>query len=93
MVYRKGELNAKRIDAEWPHQVALRAEATLGARYVSARLFCEALSLAPRGHTFIRDDTYFNVWCFAVQADAEAFQAKFGGEFIAPKERPRWPGR
>ncbi len=47
MVYRKGELNSRRIDQGWPHQVALPAEALYGDRYVAARIFCETLSLAP----------------------------------------------
>ena len=91
MVYRKGELSAKTIDRGWPHQVALIAERTLGGEYIRARLFC-GLSLAPRGHAFSRDGQWFNVWCFAEREHAEAFAAKFGGEVIAPNERPKWPG-
>lgn len=29
----------------------------------------------------------------AAKADAEKFQARFGGEIIDPKDMPRWPGR
>lgn len=61
MVYRKGELNSRRIDKGWPHQIALPAEATYGERYVAARLFCERLSHCPRGHCFIGDGWYWNV--------------------------------
>jgi hypothetical protein len=72
-------------------QVVLRAEATYGERYVSARLFCEGLTLCPRGHCFVGDGGYWNVWCFATREDAEKFRARFGGEFLDPKDRPKWP--
>lgn len=93
MVRRKGELSKNTIDRDWPHQVALPAERTHGADYVSARLFCENLSLAPLRHCFVRDGRYINVWCFAKLEDAELFAAKYGGEILNPKDRPKWPGR
>jgi hypothetical protein len=91
MVYRKGELNKSKIDHGWPHQVALPAIATQGDRYVTVRLFCEGLSLCVRGHCFQRGGEYWNVFCFAEREHAELFKLKFGGEFIAPKDRPKWP--
>lgn len=93
MVYRKGELNTAGIDRGWPHQVALLASRTHGAEYVTARLFCAQLSLCPRSHAFLRDDDYYTVWCFAEAAHAEAFRARFGGEIMDPKDRPRWPNK
>ena len=92
VVYRKGELSKGTIDRDWPHQVALPAERCLGGNYVTIRLFCDGLSLCPRGHSFRRDDTDMNVFCFAERSHAEQFQQRFGGEFIDPKDRPKWPG-
>ena len=94
MVYRKGELSKGTIDREWPHQVALPAARCLGHSYETIRLFCEdhRLSLRTRGHSFRRDDTGINVFCFAERPHAEQFQARFGGEFIDPKSRPKSPG-
>ena len=89
MVYRKGELSKGAIDRCWPHRVALRAERCTGGNYVTIRLFCEDLSLCPRGHSFHRDSADMNVFCFAERSRAEQFQARFGGEFIAPKDRPK----
>jgi hypothetical protein len=73
--------------------VALPACRCSGHNYVTIRLFCEGLSLCPRGHCFRRDTTDFNVFCFAQPEHAQAFQARFGGEIIDPKDRPKWPGR
>jgi hypothetical protein len=58
------------------------------------RLFCEAerLSLYVRGHSFRHIDTDMTIFCFAERAHAEQFQVCFGGEFIDPKDRPKWPG-
>jgi hypothetical protein len=92
LVYRKGELSKGTIDREWPHQVAVPAERCLGGNYVTIRLFCEGLSMCTRGHSFRRNDSDINVFCFAERSHAEQFQARFGGEFIDPKDRPRWPG-
>ena len=93
MVYRKGELSKATIDREWPHQVALPASRCTGRNYVTIRLFCEGLSLCPRGHSFRRDSIDMIVFCFAERVHAEQFQARFGGEFIDPKDRPKWPSR
>jgi len=92
MSRRKGELSESGIDRGWPHQVAVRASATKGAQHAAALEFCKNLSLAPRKHSFRRDDQDWNVWCFAEEAHAQAFQREFGGEFVTPKTRPRWPG-
>jgi hypothetical protein len=29
-----------------------------------------------------------NVWCFSAKADAEKYQAQFGGEYMTPEDRP-----
>jgi len=63
-----------------------------GHNYVTINLFCEDLSLCRRGHFFYRDGVGMNVFCFAERAHAEQFLARFGGEFIDPKDRPKWPG-
>jgi hypothetical protein len=92
MARRKGEITKSQIDREWPFQVALPSRQTVGPAYVSVRLFAEKLSLSPRGHCFVRDGEYWNVWCFAVREDAEAFRARFGGELMSPSDRTKWPG-
>jgi hypothetical protein len=92
VIHRRGELNKDAIDRDWPHQVALPAARCTGANYVTIRLFCEGLSLCERGHSFYRDDTDITVFCFAEREHAERFRERFGGEFIDPKSRPKWPG-
>ena len=92
MAYRKGELHKGRIDREWPHQVALRADAVSGPNFPIVDDFSRKLSRCERGHTFVRDAHDYVVYCFAVKADAEVFRQRFNGEIIEPKNRPRWPG-
>lgn len=91
MVRRKGEMSSADIDRGWPHQVALEARHSMGDRYYTLHFFCNDLSLCPRGHYFRRDNKDFNVYCFAEREHAERFQSKFGGEFIEPNNRARWP--
>jgi hypothetical protein len=88
------ELSKHTIDRDWPHQVALPAYRCTGGNYVNIHLFCDAerLSLCPRGHSFYRDGTDMNVFCFAKREHAERFRERFGGEFLDPKDRPKWAG-
>jgi hypothetical protein len=76
-------------------QVALAAERVAGANHVAINDFCreENLSLCPRGHQFARDGGWFVCYCFAEREHAERFQRRFGGEFVDPPSRPRWPGQ
>jgi len=93
MVRRKGEINSRQIDEGWPYQVALAANLTTGRKHDEVRDFCKDLSLAPRGHTFVRGAEYINVWCFEDEEDAQKFIGQFGGEMLDPEDRPRWPGK
>jgi hypothetical protein len=90
-VLRNGELSKYQLDGNWPYQVAIAEAVTIGKANDVVREFCKDLSLAPRSHTFRRDDQWFNVWCFAEEADAKKFMARFGGELIDLDDRPRWP--
>ncbi|WP_409560219.1 hypothetical protein [Hyphomicrobium sp. MC8b] len=94
MARRKGELSRFGIDQGWPHQVSLPEHATTGKNLDRVHAFCKDknLSLCPLGHLFVRDGKYWKAWCFAEAEHAEAFQKEFGGEFMTPKTRPRWPG-
>ena len=94
MVYRKGELSKAEMDRQWPHQIALPAYRCVGYRYLTIQFFCEAqrLSLCSRRHSYRENDLDMTVFCFAERAHAEQFRERFGGEFIAPKDRPQCPG-
>ena len=81
------------IDNGWPYQVALAQRLTTGKTLDVVYDFCKDLSLCQRGHCFVRGSEYIKVWCFAEEADAEKFMARFGGEMIAVEDRPRWPGK
>jgi hypothetical protein len=86
----QGELSKYTIDIRWPHQVALRADQCTGRNHQTIHDYIaqERLSRCDRGLCFYRDGVGFNVYCFA-----ERFQQRFSGEFINPKDRPRWPRR
>lgn len=94
MARRKGELSRFRIDQGWPHQIALPEHATTGKNLDRVHAFCKDknLSLCPLQQAFVRDGKYWYAWCFAEPEHAEAFHKEFGGEFMTPKTRPRWPG-
>ncbi len=88
MSRRKGELSAGEIDRGWPYQVALPSEVGEGLEAQAAMsAFCKKLLRCDRGHSVFHEDRHYNVHCFAVKAHAEAFMAKFGGEWCDPRER------
>ena len=86
---RKGELSAARIDRDWPHQIMLPYDQVNGQHHKDIHAFCADLSLCPRGHSIMRDDQWHRVFCFVVKADAEKFQAQFGGEWFDPAQRSK----
>jgi hypothetical protein len=89
MTRRKGELTGSRIDREWPHRVALPADQVMGANHSVTHDFCRGLSLCPRGHSVLRENTTYIVFCFADAEHADLFRERFGGERFDPKERGR----
>jgi hypothetical protein len=92
VVRHKGELNPGRIDAGWPYQVALHAEAAGGRNTVIIQRFCNGLSLCPRRQHYRKDGVEHLVFCFATKHDAEFFHVYFGGELMTPETRPpRYP--
>jgi hypothetical protein len=64
----------------------------LGAAFPDMLAFCDGRNVSPRRHTYF-DDGWRIVFCFAGREDAEEFKARFGGEIIDPKTRPKWPGK
>jgi hypothetical protein len=77
------------IDRDWPHQVALPADRTMGDGHQVIREFCRALSLCESGHTVQRDDATYNVFCFADLSHADLFRERFGGARFDPADRGR----
>jgi len=89
---RRGELSKSMIDRDWPHQVALLAPVVV-VRFKEINEAARRLSACPRTHAFRRDDVDHVVYCFAVEEDAKAFKALFGGELMGAEDRPRWKNR
>lgn len=89
MATRKGELTASGVDQGWPHQIALRADLSTGKQGIVQADFCQNLSKCNRGHSVFYEGDHYNVHCFALRQDAEAFLAQFGGEWFDPRERGR----
>jgi hypothetical protein len=78
---RKGEITEKQILREWPHHVALPAEAVRGAQNSNPMYaLAKVLSGAPRPCHMRRDDRDFVVFCFEEPEDAQTFAERFGGE-------------
>jgi hypothetical protein len=84
---RKGELSPARIARDWPHQIVLRADACTGQNDTDMRAFCADLSLCPRGRSYLENDAWMRVFCFAEKADAEKFQTRFGGTWFDPARK------
>jgi hypothetical protein len=86
---RRNEMTSAVLDKTYPHQVALPDKACMGALYTAIQEFTRNLSMARRTHTIVKDDRWYVVFCFAVEADAKAFCDTFSGESFNPKTRGR----
>lgn len=80
---RKGETDIRRIQRQWPHHVALPAEAVRGAENSMAMYgLAKTLSGAPRPYHMRRAGRELVVFCFARPEDAQVFAERFGGELL-----------
>lgn len=87
MVYRKGELSPSGVDRGWPYQVALREDLCTSKNNDIHREFNKGLSLCSRGHSVSYEGHWYRVFCYSIKEDAEAFLARFGGEWFDPELR------
>jgi hypothetical protein len=87
MVSRKGELSPAGVDRGWPYQVALPEEQCTSKNYEIHASFNKGRSLCLRGHSVGYAGIWYRVFCYSVRDDAEAFIARFGGEWFDPKLR------
>jgi hypothetical protein len=82
---RKGEVTKRRIDRDFPHQIAiLIPEGGLVARLMAMHKFCDTRSMPYKTRSDLRREppADFMRFCFADPAHADAFMAEFGGERI-----------
>lgn len=82
---RKGEVTKRRIDRDFPHQVALLIPVGgLVARLMAMHKFCDTRSMPYKTRPDLRraPPIDFMRFCFADPAHADAFLTEFGGERI-----------
>jgi hypothetical protein len=87
MSNRKGEINPAGIDRGWPYQIALLGELSTLANYDIQYEFCKGLSRCNRGHSVFHNDKHYNIHCFSIKEDAQAFMDRFGGEWFDPRDK------
>ena len=87
MVCRKGELSKAGIERGWPYQMALREDLCTSRNHDIQRDFNQGLSLCSRGNSVVYDSQWYRVFCYSLKEDAEAFMARFGGEWFDPRDR------
>jgi hypothetical protein len=88
---RKGEFTKRRIDCDFPHQVAiLIPEGGLLARLMAMHKFCDTRSISYKTRSDLRREPISDYvrFCFGDPAHADAFMAEFGGERITIEPSP-----
>jgi hypothetical protein len=82
---------SRAADMNFPFWVALVEEKCVGQNYFVLRKFCEdhELSLSRHGHSVGHGGTWYQVFMFALDADAECFCKEFGGDRMHPSEKGR----
>ena len=82
---RKGEVTKRRIDRDFPHQVAIRIpEGGLVARLMAMHKLCDTRSMRFKTRSDLRRDppSDYVRFCFGDPDHADAFMVEFGGERI-----------
>jgi hypothetical protein len=83
----KGEITRSRLRREWPHHVALPAEAVRGlANAETVRGFAATLSAVPLTYHLVRENRSYVAFCFATAEAAQLFAERFGGELLPAGE-------
>jgi hypothetical protein len=87
---RKGEITERQIRRDWPHHVALPAEALRGtANSMPKYVLAKELEAAPMPYHLQRDGREFVVFCFVTAEAAQAFAERFGGELLPAAGTPQ----
>jgi hypothetical protein len=82
---RNGKVTKRRIDRDFPHQVAILIPVGgLVARLMAMHKFCDTRSMPYKTHADLcrEPPADFLRFCFANPAHADVFIAEFGGERI-----------
>jgi hypothetical protein len=82
---RKGEVTKRRIDRDFPHQVAILIPVGgLVARQMAMHNFCDMRSILYKTRSDLRHEPISDYvrFCFGDPAHVDAFMAEFGGERI-----------
>jgi hypothetical protein len=88
---RKGEMTKRRIDRDFPHQVAILIPVGgLVARLMAMHKFCDTRSMSYKTRSDLRREPIADYvrFCFGDAAHADAFMAEFGGERITIEPSP-----
>ena len=85
-VYRRVLRGADNTHRHW---IALEEEKCTGENFHTLRNLCEerGLSLSRHGHSVMSENTFYQVFMFAVEEHAEVFRAQFGGARMHPSEK------
>jgi hypothetical protein len=87
---RKGAVTKRRIDRDFPHQVAIPIPVGgLVARLMAMHKFCDTRSMPYKTHAHLRRDppSDYVRFCFGDPTHADAFMVEFGGERITIEYR------
>jgi hypothetical protein len=90
MTRARGGITRTLLDRNYPHQVALPAEALRGAEHnMPIYQLSKELAGEPLRYRMIRDGRELIVFCFARPEDAQTFAGRFGGELLPVADEPR----
>ena len=87
----RGALTKTMVDRQFPHQIMLRNDAQFRKRLWEVSQLASSLGASPLGHHFYftEEGSYYSVYCFTSQDNAEAFLKAWSGEWLSPDDRKR----
>ena len=80
MTRARGQSSRTQRNREFPFQVTVLAESVRGKVLDRAIAFHKENGLLLEKHSTLKNDTWYDAYCFAQRQSAESFRALFGGE-------------
>ena len=82
MTRARGQSSRTSLNREYPHQVLALSMGVGGKMLDNVDAFHTSRSSPIKKRSIRRDDVWWSLYGFAEQADAESFQAVFGGDLF-----------
>jgi hypothetical protein len=85
MTHARGQLSRTLLNREYPHQVLVPSWNVRGKLFEKVDAFHVQIGAPMKKRSIFKNDSRYELYCFAQRQDAESFQELFGGHLTRVK--------